>query len=349
MSTANNNTNNTIMTFYELINAGKITKPTPFTYEDVKSICYPFNYWEFPMTMDILMRFCNGAKYIEVFGEDIVKKAMPLIKFRDVVKEDKVEENMLPYYLKQCGAYLIDNERISYKDTIYRGDWSKEVPKKGYKIIHASPYQHWEGDFLKNCLMLKFPYLTNFKLDCYHLSSYANEYDDFYVRISNPENPEASVSLYCPVLAFIKGDFSIIEKRMHNYFNQYYANRPKKKEEALAVLDYPETKKLHKLMKMFKADDTLFRNTDSYNQFISKFEVKRKCYKPQYGEVFLVNEAFYYGIQPSCAFTSFEDAYKEFMSRLKDKDATITVNFEEGTAQGSYEDHIVVIQVIKVR
>lgn len=216
----------------KLLDMPSVTDPTPFTLEGAfecgtNSVipCFPWNYsTAFSVSYELFLRFAghSAQKYIEEFGEDIVKEAVQTLTWNNFTNWKDVEEKALPYYLLTLHGILIDNKKRDVTVTRHKGVWSMEETVKGYRVLILNEYTFcWENNFLKYCMISKYPYLSLFNIS-YHKWEGPND-TEFYINVKKPESRELTgCSLYCPYMALKNNDYSIIVDRQTKYFTEYY-------------------------------------------------------------------------------------------------------------------------------
>ena len=162
----------------------------------------------------------NYQNYEDIFGVDILTKCLDAFgeesfsTFQYVIRDGGQDR----YYASKGYPVLCD--RTSWEFEEWRGEWMRKVrhPAREYRV--PDNYQLREKDLLRACLLEKFPYLSEFTFPTYHLDRID---DEIYIKCEN------GCSLYTPIRALLENDFSIIDKRMNEYWKWYY-NSPDKRE-----------------------------------------------------------------------------------------------------------------------
>lgn len=160
----------------------------------------------------------NYSNYEKVFGLDILTKCLEPIEekafstFEYVVRDEGQDR----YYASKGYPVLCDRTTWTFKE--WRGEWSRDVRKTAREYRVPDHYQLAEKDLLRACLLEKFPYLKDFSFLTYRLD---REDDEIYITCDNKN------SLYAPIRALVEKDFSIIEKRMNDYWKWYYNSQDK--------------------------------------------------------------------------------------------------------------------------
>lgn len=224
--------NGNIPNLSKLLDMPSITDPTPFTLEGVfenglNSVipCFPWNYTTaFSVSYELFLRFGGNIAqmYVEEFGEDIVKEAVQTLTWDNFTSWEDVEEKALPYYLLTLHGILIDNKKRDVIVTRHKGAWSMEEKVKGYRVLIRNKYNScWENNFLKYCMISKYPYLSLFNINYYEWRGVNDT--EFYINVKKPEKGKLTgCNLYCPYKALKNNDYSIIVDRQTKYFTEYY-------------------------------------------------------------------------------------------------------------------------------
>lgn len=161
----------------------------------------------------------NYDEYEKFFGIELVTKCVTNFKVEDFSTKEFVAlgEGTDNYYSRKGYPVLIGKTRWTFKE--YKGEWSREVEKPAVQYLVPDHYQLKESRLLRACLLKRFPYLCEFDFPTYHMEKPF----EIYIKCDN------GCSLYVPLEALEKKDFSIIEKRVKDYFGWYY-NTPERKE-----------------------------------------------------------------------------------------------------------------------
>lgn len=200
--------------------------------------------------------------WIELFGEDIIKKHLKTLRPRSFLTIDFYEDK--GNYGGLAGALIWSRGWLLGKYTTYpcvewKGEWKREYTGEGYQYIHASQYETWKKSFMEKCLRSKFPYLSQFKFDAYGFSfGEDNKFGsgEFYIHCDAGDSKHG-MSLYVPFGALVENDFKLVEDRMRSYFVSYY-NKPEQKEyliTAISLLESQEAKLLKRCFAKAKRDN----------------------------------------------------------------------------------------------
>lgn len=200
--------------------------------------------WMFkaPVSMSDFTFFSYNANiFMEIFGEDIVARNLLYITMSDIAHAQDCTENTAIYYCRVDGQGrgMLVEPRKNVEITEYKGDWEKKVKKPGFKVIYPNPYfSVAEGTLIEKCLIDKYPFMKDFKFECYSFSRGNIENEEFYVKVQYKD--ETFGSLYVPYTALRLRSRTPIIERMTSYWGDYYKNRPELYEKAIAALDTEE-------------------------------------------------------------------------------------------------------------
>lgn len=191
-------------------------------------------------------------KWINFFGEDILKahvEMIPVFSFMQTHEWEEVEgtTGALASILDFNNAMLY-GKRTLLNFTQYRGEWERHYKAFGFRYLRLSCYSSWESNFIRACLLDKFPYLNEFNFDVY-AQSYGHESfekEELYIKVMDGD--KGLGSLYVPFKTFSQNDFSCVVDRMTSYWNWYYATDEKLRNKQLALLDSPEAYRLKDLL-----------------------------------------------------------------------------------------------------
>lgn len=195
-----------------------------------------------PVTMPDFMLFCRNAQtYLAIFGAEIVSQNLKYLTMNSIAHyEDCVENTAVWYCRTDCqNRGLLVEPRKNVEVTEYKGDWEKKVKKPGFTVIIPTSYASSADSILiKHCLIDKYPFMKDFKFECYSFSRDSVEKEEFYVKVQNKD--ETFNSLYVPYKALeLKSRTPIIE-RMTSYWGEYYKNRPELYKKAMKAINTKE-------------------------------------------------------------------------------------------------------------
>ncbi len=212
-----------------------------------------------------MFKFFLGDKanaWIELFGEDIIKKHLKAIRPRNFLTtdfyEDKGNYGGLAGALTWSKGWLL-GKYTTYPCVEWKGEWKRDYMGEGYQYIHISPYETWKKSFMEKCLRSKFPYLSQLKFDAYGFSfGKDNKFGsgEFYIHC-DVGGRRCITSLCVPFKALIENDFKLVEDRMRSYFTWYY-NKPQQQEcliMAMSLLESEEAKLLRRCFAKAKRDN----------------------------------------------------------------------------------------------
>lgn len=172
----------------------------------------------------------NTPLYIEYFGEEIFTTAIKKYDVKDFSMTKYVKINgYLDNSYRQKGYKLL-RENVLWKFTECKGGWERQYEAHANEWEVPSDYHVVDGKLIKDCILLFNPALTHFNMKCYYWRSGVTE---VYIACDNNH------SLYVPIEAIIKKDYSIVEKRMNSYWKSYYCREDQQQylKENLATLD----------------------------------------------------------------------------------------------------------------
>ena len=170
------------------------------------------------------MFLLNYDNYIRVFGERLLKKCLKEFTCRDFATSEYAEQGSYldQHHIKKGYPILCACTWHIFEE--WRGEWMRKVNKKAVEYQIPQPTQLNESLLLRACLLAKFPYLTSFDFPTYHLDDERGLHE-IYIACGNKQGMAFSQqNLYCPIDAFFKNDFSLIEKRMKAYFIGYHCS-----------------------------------------------------------------------------------------------------------------------------
>lgn len=191
------------------------------------------------MTLQEAKMFVRNAKnYIEMFGEELFERVVANYDISDFSSHDYVrygggQDN---YYANLGYPVLCDRTMWTFEE--WRGEWKREFQDLAREYRIPCRYQLHEKDLLKDCILLVNPNMANYTMSIYHLDG-AKE---IYIKCDNGK------SLYVPIEAIIKKDYSLVENRMNTYWPSYYntADRKQYLDAELATLETETAKALRK-------------------------------------------------------------------------------------------------------
>lgn len=173
----------------------------------------------------------NYDQYIENFGEDVLAQAVKDFPLYYICKSEEVLADAAVHY---CISYPLRYEKPHLSSiTEYKGCWQRNVSKLCYTFVTPEHCGVFESQILKNCLLLRFPYLNTLNpslISAYHLDACK----EFYIKTQQG-------TLYVPFEALKQNNFEIITDRMQSYFSRFY-NDPEKepfRKKALSALNDP--------------------------------------------------------------------------------------------------------------
>lgn len=186
----------------------------------------------------------NANNYIEVFGEEIFKKAIANYDVKDFSTFRYVprDEGSDRYLASKGYPVLCDKTYWDFEE--YKGEWVRKVRKLAREYRVPCDYQLHEKDLLRDCILLTNPNMANYPMNIYKLDG-AKE---IYVKCDNGK------TLYVPVQAIINKDYSLVENRMNTYWPSYY-NTPDRKQYLDAELATLKTKTAKALKKTIEEDE----------------------------------------------------------------------------------------------
>lgn len=201
-----------------------------------------YEMYKAPVSMPDFMFFCHNVDtFLGIFGADIIAKNLKYISMRDIAHDDEVTEGTAMYYCNVDSEVhgLLVEPRKNIEITEYKGDWEKKVKKAGFTVIHSNPYASVvEGTLIKHCLLDMYPFLADFKIECYAFHCNDIDKEEFYVKVKDKD--ETFGSLYVPYKALkLKSRTPIIE-RMTSYWGDYYRNKPELYKKAMKALNTKE-------------------------------------------------------------------------------------------------------------
>ena len=196
------------------------------------------DFFSTPMTFELAEKyFYNFENYKKLFSERTLEIVLNNYELRNFATFNYVPVERAGHY-ENKGYYELTKNPVSRAFKEYRGDWERDVQKPARQFVVPSPYQSGENNFLRDCLLMDFPYLKNYGFDCY---KFERDTGEFYVKTG-----EKGVSLYVPFKALQEKDPQIIIDRMNTYWKWYYNSPDKKKylDKQLGGLESETAKKL---------------------------------------------------------------------------------------------------------
>lgn len=182
--------------------------------------------------------FNNYNTLVEIFSEDIVKKAIEDLELglNEITQIEFVSRDSVSHYNflhDKCGypRYPSDeapenNGKPVYgkikvsgtiKDTYVEG--TKDV--LGYNLIVPDNYQCvLEPYIIRYCIELSWPWMRGFAFSCYAM--YFEKAEDYEIYLNVSTETDKKTPVYVPILALKNADVSLIEKRMNDYAKSYY-------------------------------------------------------------------------------------------------------------------------------
>lgn len=197
--------------------------------------------FEVPTEMSLTERLFflrSQERLIEIFGAELVQEKlmeMPTKKLVGIYHAEQKRDPANSVYLGQGMNYVtsyvtVGGKEFSRTDRVICHHWL--VPNK---IQHTELGQH----LIRPCLLQKWPWLSEFKLDVY------GTLDEFYVQLDAEVHGHRV--LYVPYDALTKGDPEVIVNRMESYFKWYTHGR-------LGWDDFKNDPEVVKFMEAFNAN-----------------------------------------------------------------------------------------------
>lgn len=264
---------------------------------DEYNVC-PKDWDSCKVNLDLFMQYVVYAENIVNFlGKESIERNLEGIYLRDIARTFAVSVNDgIPAYMKE--EILVSKSYGTYTFTEYRGSYSRDIKKKGVKMLKPNSYQSSVvGKIIKKCVIEKYPFLEEFNSSFYAYNG--GKTYEFYISINGG-------SLYVPLSALDNKDSSIIIERMKEYWGAYYSTNIPMRNKVLLVLDDPETKRL------FDYIDGKAEYTPKQKEVNNDCEVKLRYTTYRYYLTMEVDKHLFAPIQ----FNSFDEAYKEFIETL---------------------------------
>ena len=174
-----------------------------------------------PMNWDLAdMYFDNFENYRNTFSVKTLETILRNYTLHTFATFQYIPLDMCRIYDNR-GYYELTKKPVFYSFEECNGAWKKQVNKLSREFIVPCQYQSLkEKEFLKDCLLMDFPYLKNYSFVCYQ---FEREDSDIYVKTE-----EKGISLYVPIKAFKEKRPQLVINRMNEYFKEYY-NGPDRK------------------------------------------------------------------------------------------------------------------------
>lgn len=198
-----------------------------------------FDFFNTPMNVELAeMYFSNFKNYEEIFSNRTLEIVLNNYELREFATSEYIPVERAGYY-ENKGYYELTKMAVSWTFKEYKGGWERDVKKPARQFVVPNSYQLSEKDFLRDCLLMEFPYLKNYAFDCYKFEHDAGE---FYVKTGEKGK---GVSLYVPFKALKEKNPQIIIDRMNSYWKWYYSSPDKKKylDKQLGALESETAKK----------------------------------------------------------------------------------------------------------
>lgn len=166
-----------------------------------------------PMNWDLAdMYFDNFKNYRKTFSVKTLETILQNYTLGTFATFQYIPLDMCRIYDNK-GYYELTKKPVSYSFEECNGAWKKQVNKLSREFIIPDPYHSTkEKHFLKDCLLMDFPYLKDYTFDCYQ---FEREDSDIYVKTE-----EKGVSLYVPIKAFKEKSPQLIIDRMKSYWTE---------------------------------------------------------------------------------------------------------------------------------
>lgn len=191
---------------------------------------------------DAVKYFRNFKYYPSIFSKKTLEKALEKRKLKDFAEVKTVFGNV-EYYTKN--GYPIVGQGMRKKKE-HKAGWERTIDAQGVDLLLPSQYQLKEGEFLKDCLILEYPYLNKYPITTYSLDE--SSHSEFYVDVKDAKGNKKG-SLYIPYRALKERSPEIAIKRMTEYFTGYYGKNSEALKNQLGLMDTKMAKVLFKDIK----------------------------------------------------------------------------------------------------
>ena len=158
------------------------------------------------------------AKFLRKhFNKEIIEEVISNHKIGEAVTFEYVPVDRSSYYFKQ--GYPCEPKQYSHDFKIfmdYKGKtWESYETKIAYKFYVSQKYKLYMADIIKEAIYLTYPWMKEFKFECYSPEYRMKNYD-FYLKCDNGK------SMYVPMSTLTEHNPKIAEERTVKYFNEYY-------------------------------------------------------------------------------------------------------------------------------
>lgn len=191
----------------------------------------------------------NYEKLLVVFGPEILAAEVAKFRVEDFSSIDHVPiGSTIDAYYREKG-YPVEEEKCiwTFQENKGNTDWHRHVKKAARAYRVPDQCQCSEGELITACLIAKWPFLRHFEFRAYHLDNVGNY--EIYVETTKGK------TLYVPIMALMRKDFSVVKKRMKKYWGDYYRLNASMLKEALSALDTTTAETLRGYMEGALQDD----------------------------------------------------------------------------------------------